>query len=56
SVLFFLLYIAIVVIIGIVSSRKETEDDFMIAERKVQGVQVAATMSAGFFDGAVDYI
>src|SRR3989338_8095914 len=25
----------------------------MIAERKVQGVQVAATMSAGFFDGAV---
>ncbi len=52
SALFFLLYIAIVVIIGIVSSREETEDDFMIAERKVQGVQVAATMSAGFFDGA----
>jgi len=25
----------------------------MIAERKVQGVQVAATMSAGFFDGSV---
>jgi len=23
----------------------------MIAERKVQGFQVAATMSAGFFDG-----
>ena len=52
SALFFLLYIAIVVVIGIISSRKETEDDFMIAERKVQGVQVAATMSAGFFDGA----
>jgi len=53
SIIFFLLYIAIVVIIGIVSSRKESEDDFMIAERKVQGVQVAATMSAGFFDGSV---
>ena len=39
-------------IIGVVSSRKETEDDFMIAERKVEGVQVAATMSAAFFDGA----
>lgn len=52
SIIFFLLFIAIVVIIGIVSSRKETEDDFMIAERKVAGVQVAATMSASFFDGA----
>lgn len=52
SILFFVLYIAIVVIIGIVSSRKETEDDFMIAERRVQGVQVAATMSASSFDGA----
>ncbi len=52
SIIFFLLYIAIVVVIGIVSSRKETEDDFMIADRKVQGVQVAATMSAGYFDGA----
>ncbi len=52
TILFFVLYIAIVVIIGIVSSHKETEDDFMIADRKVAGVQVAATMSAGFFDGA----
>ena len=51
SILFFLLYIAIVVVIGIVSSKKETEDGFMIAERKVEGVQVAATMSAAFFDG-----
>jgi len=52
SIIFFLIYIAIVVIIGIVSSRKETEEDFMIANRKIAGVQVAATMSAGFFDGA----
>lgn len=52
SILFFLLYLAIVIIIGFVSSRKETEDDFMIAERKVEGFKVATTMSAGFFDGA----
>lgn len=52
TIIFFLIYIAIVVIIGIVSARKETEEDFMIANRKVAGVQVAATMSAGFFDGA----
>lgn len=52
SIFFFILYVAIVVIIGVVSSRKETEEDFMIAERKVEGVQVAATMSAGMFDGA----
>lgn len=52
SILFFLIYIAVVVLIGVISSRKETEDDFMIAERKVQGLQVAATMSASSFDGA----
>lgn len=51
SIIFFLLFIAIVVIIGFVSSREETEDGFMIAERKVEGAQVAATMSAAFFDG-----
>lgn len=51
SIIFFILYIAILVIIGLVSSRKESEDGFMIAERKVEGVQVAATMSAAFFDG-----
>jgi SSS family solute:Na+ symporter len=52
SILFFLIYIAVVVVIGLISSRKETEEDFMLADRKVSGVQVAATMSAGFFDGA----
>ncbi|MCX6702565.1 MAG: sodium:solute symporter family protein [Candidatus Wolfebacteria bacterium] len=52
TILSFSIYIAVVVIIGIISSRKETEEDFMIANRKVSGVQVAATMSAGFFDGA----
>ena len=53
SIIFFLLYIAVVVIIGIISSRKETEDGFMIAERNVGGLQLAASMSAGFFDGAI---
>jgi SSS family solute:Na+ symporter len=52
-ILFFALYIAVVVIIGIISSRKETEDGFMIADRNVKGFQLAATMSAGFFDGAI---
>ena len=52
TIIFFLIYLAIVVTIGIISARKESEDGFMIAERKVEGVQVAATMSAGFFDGA----
>lgn len=52
SIIFFLLYIAALVIIGIIASKKGTEDDFMIAERNVEGVQVAATMSAAFFDGA----
>lgn len=53
SGLFFLLYLAIVITIGFVSAKKESEDDFMIAERRVKGFQVAATMSAGFFDGAI---
>ncbi len=51
--IFFIIYVLIAIIIGIISSRKETEDDFMIASRKVKGIQVAATMSAGFFDGAI---
>ncbi|MBM3230912.1 sodium:solute symporter family protein [Candidatus Peregrinibacteria bacterium] len=52
SILFFLLYIAAVAVIGWFASRKETEEGFMIADRKVAGLQLAATMSAGFFDGA----
>lgn len=52
SILFFLLYIAVVTGIGWMASRKETEEGFMIADRKVAGLQLAATMSAGFFDGA----
>ncbi|MBI2673496.1 sodium:solute symporter family protein [Candidatus Woesearchaeota archaeon] len=50
--IFFFIYVIITILIGVFSSRKETEDDFMIAERRVHGVQVAATMSASSFDGA----
>lgn len=53
SIFFFVIYILIVVFIGYISSKQESEDGFMIAERKVEGFQVAATMSAGFFDGAI---
>src|SRR4051812_48003524 len=53
TILFFILYIAIAVIIGVVSSRKESEEDFMIAGRKAHGAQLAATLSAGFFDGFI---
>lgn len=52
TIFFFLIYLAIVIAIGIRSSRKVSEDGFMIADRSIQGMQVAATMSAGFFDGA----
>lgn len=53
SIIFFLLYISIVVVIGVVFSRKETEEGFMIAERNVGSFQLAASMSASFFDGAI---
>ena len=49
----FAIYIAILILIGWFASRGESEEGFMLAERKVEGFQVAATMSAGFFDGAV---
>ncbi len=52
SVFFFVLYVTAVACIGYVASRKATEEDFMIANRRVAGSQLAATMSAGFFDGA----
>lgn len=52
SLIFFLLYCAAVLIIGWIASRRETEEGFMIADRKVAGMQLAATMSAGYFDGA----
>lgn len=52
SAFFFLFYIFVVGCIGYLSSKKATEEDFMIAGRRVAGSQLAATMSAGFFDGA----
>ncbi len=52
SILFFSLYVVIVILIGWVTSRRETEDGFMIADRKVAGIGLAITMTGGFFDGA----
>lgn len=51
TLLFFATYVGISVLIGYLSSRHETEDGFMIADRQVHGVQLVATMSAGYFDG-----
>jgi len=48
---FFLLYIAVSILIGVVASRRETEEDFMIAGRRVHGIVLLATMAAGWFDG-----
>src|SRR6266508_3208526 len=53
SSFFFVVYVAILVTIGALSSRKETEDGFMIADRNVRGLQMVATMTAGMFDGAI---
>lgn len=53
TIIFFIIYLIIVVAIGVIAARKESEDGFMIADRKVAGFQVAATMSASFFDGSV---
>lgn len=52
SILYFLLYIATLAMIGWVMSRKETENGFMIADRKVAGAALAITLTAGYFDGA----
>ena len=55
SISFFVLYIAVIVlIIGIVSSMKESEDDFMIGNRQVQGLlMTVSTLAAGYFDGSI---
>lgn len=52
SIVFFSLYVVIVILIGWVTSRRETEEGFMIADRRVAGIALAISMSAGYFDGA----
>ena len=49
----FFLYVAISVVIGWITSRNNNEERYMIAERNLSGWQLSATMSAGFFDGAI---
>lgn len=53
TLLFFFLYILAVVVIGVRAARHESEEGFMLADRRVEGVQVAATMAAGFFDATI---
>jgi SSS family solute:Na+ symporter len=53
ALLFFAIYVIVAVVIGFVTARRESEDDFMIAERRVRGVQMIATITAGIFDGAI---
>lgn len=48
---FFAAYVVIAVAIGVIASRKKTDDDFMIAGRQVSGFLLMATMAAGWFDG-----
>ena len=53
TIFFFILYVLVLIIVGVVTSRNTNEEGFMIAERKVKGPQLAATFSATFFDGSV---
>jgi SSS family solute:Na+ symporter len=53
ALLFFAVYVVIAVVIGLVCAQRESEDDFMIAGRRVRGLQMIATVTAGIFDGAV---
>lgn len=53
ALLLFSSYIIIAIAIGLFSARKQSEDGFMIAERRVHGIQMIATITAGIFDGAV---
>ncbi len=51
TILFLAAYAVISLVIGLLSGRNETEDEFMIAGRRVHGIQMMATMAAGWFDG-----
>lgn len=53
ALLLFFLYILILVGIGIFTSKKQTEEGFMLSDRKVGGVFLPTTLAAGFFDGAI---
>jgi len=47
------LYFLIVLIIGIVSARKQSEEDFLIAERRLGAWNISASVAAGFIGGGV---
>jgi Na+/proline symporter len=53
NILFFSIYVLIAIIIGLYSSNKESEEDFMIANRGVKGLLLLSSVTAGMFDGAI---
>ena len=44
GILFFVVYALTSVVIGVLASREESEEEFMIAGRKVHGIIMMATM------------
>lgn len=51
--LLFFLYILILIGISIFASKNQTEEGFMLSDRKVRGVFLPTTLAASFFDGAI---
>ncbi len=53
DILFILAYFVIVLMIGFLSSRKETKEGFLIADRKVKVLPLAASLCAGLVGGGI---
>lgn len=51
--IFIAVYFIIVLIIGIVSARKQSKEDFLIAERKLGAWNISASVAAGFMGGGL---
>ncbi len=46
-----ILYFLIVLVIGLVSAKKQSKEDFLIAERKLGPISLSASIAAGFLGG-----
>jgi len=53
GVILVILYFLIVLIIGIISARKQGKEDFLIAERKVGTLNLSASVAASFMGGGL---
>lgn len=47
------LYFLIVLVIGLISARKQSKEDFLIAERKLGPISLSASIAAGFMGGGL---